>query len=152
MAEADGEDVRVSARGVIVASGGYANNKEWIKKFSGFEMGINAIPIGNFGKTGDGIKMAFEVGAEEEGLGLLELYRVGPLGPGFSPAGQIEYAATQPDLWVNPRGERFCDETVAFFDTSVGNANARFKEGYTYSIFDDSVMAYHRKGGQRMSL
>jgi len=48
-------------------------------------------------------------------------------------------AAVQPILWVNRHGERFCDEGIAPYDTSTGNANARFKEGYTYSIFDDSI-------------
>jgi fumarate reductase flavoprotein subunit len=56
--------------------------------------------------------------------------------------GQIEFIAAQPDLWVNPRGERFCDEGIAFYDTSVGNANARQKEGFTYSLFDESIKAY----------
>ena len=52
---------------------------------------------------------------------------------------QVEFIANQPDLWVNPWGERFCDESIAFYDTSVGNANARYREGHTFSIFDDSI-------------
>ena len=51
-------------------------------------------------------------------------------------------AATQPDLWVNRHGERFCDEGIAFYDSSTGNANARHKEGYTFSIFDDSIKQF----------
>jgi fumarate reductase flavoprotein subunit len=53
----------------------------------------------------------------------------------------------QPDLWVNPAGERFCDEGIAFYDTSVGNVNARHKEGFTYSLFDDSIREYYTKHG-----
>ena len=30
-------------------------------------------------------------------------------------------------------------ETVTYYDTSVGNVNARSKEGYTWSLFDDSI-------------
>jgi fumarate reductase flavoprotein subunit len=89
---------------------------------------------------GDGIRMAWEVGAAEDGMGLLELFRVGPLAPDLPMKGQIEFAAGQPDLWVNPRGERFCDEGIAFYDSSVGNANAKYKEGYTWSIFDDAAI------------
>jgi fumarate reductase flavoprotein subunit len=88
---------------------------------------------------GDGIRMAWEVGAAEEGIGLLELFRVGPIGPEHPMKNQIEFIAGQPDLWVSPRGERFCDEGIAFYDTSVGNANARYKEGFTFSLFDDSI-------------
>jgi fumarate reductase flavoprotein subunit len=135
----DGEETQVAAKAVIVASGGYANNKEWIKKYAGFDLDVNVIPVGNVDKMGDGIRMAWEVGAAEEGMGVLEMLRVGPAGPGFEIMNMIEMAAAQPDLWVNRHGERFCDESVGFSDTSMGNANARYKEGYTFSIFDDSI-------------
>ena len=104
----------------------------------GFHLDVNLIPLGNVDKMGDGIRMAFEVGAAEEGLGVLELYSSGPVGPGFVRRNAIEKAASQPDLWVDPRGERFCDESIGFYDTSMGNANARHKEGYVYRLFDRS--------------
>jgi fumarate reductase flavoprotein subunit len=138
--EEDGGDIQIASKVVVIASGGYANNKEWIKKYSGFDLEVNVIPVGNVDKMGDGIRMAWEVGAAEEGMGLLELFRVGPIGPDHPMKNQVEFAAGQPDLWINSRGERFCDEGIAFYDTSVGNANARYKEGYTYSIFDDSII------------
>jgi fumarate reductase flavoprotein subunit len=138
--EEDEGDLQVASKVVVIASGGYANNKEWIKKYSGFDLEVNVIPVGNVNKMGDGIRMAWEVGAAEEGMGLLELFRVGPIGPDHPMKNQIEFAANQPDLWINSKGERFCDEGIAFYDTSVGNANARYKEGYTYSIFDDSII------------
>jgi fumarate reductase flavoprotein subunit len=140
IAEADGEEIQVSTKAVIIASGGYANNKEWIKKYTGFDLGVNLMTVGNVDKTGDGIRMAWEAGAADEGKSLLELYRAGPAGPDFSLGNQIEFAVTQPDLWVDPKGKRFCDESICFYDSSVGNANARFKEGYTWSIFDDGVI------------
>jgi fumarate reductase flavoprotein subunit len=130
--------VEVAAQVVVVASGGYANN-EWIKKYSGFDLGVNIFPVGNIDKMGDGIRMAWEIGAVEDGLGVLEVYRVGPVGPEFPMMGQLEFIPAQPDLWVNQSGERFCDESIAFSETSAGNANARHKEGYTYSLFDESI-------------
>jgi fumarate reductase flavoprotein subunit len=135
----DGEETPVRGKVVVIASGGYANNKEWVKKYSGFDLGVNLEVVGNTEKTGDGIRMAFESGAAEEGIRTLELYRVGPVAPEFAMGSQIEFAATQPDLWVSPAGERFCDESIAFYDTLVGNANARFKEGYSFSLFDESI-------------
>ena len=135
----DGEEVQVAAKAVVVASGGYANNKEWIKKNAGFDLDINVTPVGNVDKMGDGIRMAWEIGAAEEGMGVLEMMRAGPAGPGFEIMNMIEMAAAQPDLWVDQGGERFCDESIGFSDTSMGNANARYKEGYTFSVFDDSI-------------
>jgi len=140
VAELDGEEIEIAARAVLVASGGYANNKEWIKKYCGFDLDVNLMPIGNVDKMGDGIRMAFEIGASEEGLGVVETYAAGPFGEGFAMKGPLEMAAAQPDLWVDPRGERFCDESIAFYDTSMGNANAKYKEGYTYRLFDDSIL------------
>ena len=137
LVEEESGDVRVRAKAVVVASGGYANNKEWIKKYAGFDLGTNLLPVGNVDKFGDGIRMAWEAGAAEEGISVLELYRAGPITTEIG--GQVEWPTVQPDLWVNPRGERFCDETVAFYDTSVGNVNAKYKEGYTVSLFDDSI-------------
>jgi fumarate reductase flavoprotein subunit len=139
--EEDEEEREIAAKAIVIASGGYGNNKEWIKKYTGFDLDVNIILIGNVGKMGDGIRMAWEVGAAEEGMGVLELFRAGPVGPDYPfYSGEIEFAAGQPDLWVNAQGERFVDEGIAFYDTSVGNANARYKEGYTYSLFDDSIL------------
>jgi len=137
----DGEEAEIAVKAVVIASGGFANNKEWIKKYTGFDLGVNLIPVGNTGKTGDGLRMAWEAGAAEDGVSTIEMFRVGPVGPEFAMGCNLEQAAAQPDLWVTARGERFCDETIGFYDTPVGNAQARFKaDGCTFSVFDDSVI------------
>ena len=138
--ENDGEMFEVATNTVIIASGGYANNSKWIKKYCGYELDVNLFPVGNVDKMGDGIQMAFEVGAAEEGLGVIEIFCAGPWGADFAMKGAIEMIAAQPDLWIDQQGERFCDESIAFYDTSMGNANARYKEGYTYRLFDDSII------------
>ena len=145
LVEGDSDEIRVSTKAVVIASGGFANNKEWIKKYTGFELNKNLLPVGNVDKFGDGIRMAWEVGAAEEGIGVMELYRAGPITAEIG--GQVEWPTVQPDLWVDPRGERFCDESIAFYDTSVGNVNAKFKEGYTFSLFDTTILQRLREKG-----
>ena len=141
IAESDGDEIEVAVKAVVVTSGGYANNKEWIKKYTGYDLGVNLFPVGNTGKTGDGLRMAWEVGAAEEGVRTIEMFRVAPTGDEFAMGCNLEQASAQPDLWVTARGERFCDETITFWDTPVGNAQGRYmKDGYTYSIFDDSIV------------
>ena len=147
IADNDGIDETVHAPAVIIASGGYANNKGWVKKYAGFDIDLNMIPVGNVDKMGDGIRMAWEAGAAEEGMGVLEAYRFGPMAREFRAYGPVQMVALQPDLWVNPAGERLCDEGIAFYDTSVGNVNARYKEGFTYSLFDDSIKQYYMDHG-----
>jgi len=142
--EADEEDVQVAAKAVVIASGGYANNKDWIKKYTGFDLDVDITPVGNDGKMGDGIRMAFEVGAAEEGLGILELLRTGFAEPGS--VGYLGFTVVQPDLWINSQGERFCDESITYYDTDMGNASAR-QDGCTYSIFDSAVLKYLMEKG-----
>jgi fumarate reductase flavoprotein subunit len=141
VADHGGEEVEVAARAVVIATGGFANNNEWIKKYSGHELGVNLTPVGNTGKMGDGIRMAWEAGAAEEGVTTLELFRVAPLAPEFATWNDIEIAAGQPDLWVTARGDRFCDESICFWDTEAGNANAKYgKNGFTFSLMADSIL------------
>jgi fumarate reductase flavoprotein subunit len=151
--EENEEEKVVNARVVMVATGGYANNKEMVKKYSGLDLGVNLLPFGNVDKTGDGIRMAWEIGAAEEGLGNLELYRTGPIdAQSTSGGGDIDFAVIQPDLWVNTHGERFCDEGITFFDTSSGNVNVKSKEGYTWTVFDDSIKQSMIENGVERSM
>lgn len=137
----NGEEVQVATKFVVVATGGYANNKEWIKKYSGFELDVDIVTVGNTDKMGDGIRMAWEAGAAEEAISLLELYRVAPVAPEFAMGCELEQATAQPDLWVDSRGRRFCDETITFYDSSVGNAGARIcKEGYSWNLMDSATI------------
>jgi fumarate reductase flavoprotein subunit len=138
IAEENGKDTRYDAKAVVVASGGYANNAEWIKKYAGLDLNLNVIPIGNEGKMGDGIRMAWEAGAAAEGMGLLETLRTGRDKPGTM--SEIGFAVVQPDLWIDAKGLRFCNEEVTFEDTSMGNANVKQKDGATYSIFDTGIV------------
>jgi hypothetical protein len=48
--ELDGRDTEVACRAlVIIASGGYANNTEWINKYTGLEPGRTVMPMVNAG-------------------------------------------------------------------------------------------------------
>jgi fumarate reductase flavoprotein subunit len=138
----EGEESVVAARAVVIATGGYVNNKEWVKKYTGYDLDVNLFAWGNTGKMGDGIRMAWEAGAAEEGLGSQEMIRVGPVGSEFSlGCTDVEVVSVQPDLWVTVRGQRFCDESVALCDTNSGNVNARWSgDGFTFSLFDDAII------------
>jgi fumarate reductase flavoprotein subunit len=140
VAEEDGEEIEVEAKAVVVGSGGYANNKEWMKKYHGFELGVNLIPMGNVDQMGDGIRMAWDAGAAAEGMNAVEIISVGPIGPEFDMMNDLEVAVSQPDLWVDPKGRRYTDEGICFYDTSGGNVNARFPVGHTFRILDDSII------------
>lgn len=48
----DGREAQVAAKVVFIATGGYANNKQWLKKYTGYDLGVNLFTWGNTGKMG----------------------------------------------------------------------------------------------------
>ena len=128
----DGEKVIVNAKAVLISSGGYANNKEMMKKYSRYP---EMIFIGQIGKMGDGIQMAWKAGAAEEGVDVMQSYRPGLAG--FHPASQLIAAAVQPYLFVDPKGHRYTDESNITEWPQSGNSLERIG-GTAYSIYDDN--------------
>ena len=130
----NGKEIKLNSKAVIIATGGYANNKEWIKRYTGFDLDVNLFPIMNVNKIGDGIRMAWEAGAAEEGMGVLMTMRIGPLlGPGLKTMGHIESAGFQPNLFVTQQGVRYFDEGRLTNFSFDGAAISRLKEGYSFA-------------------
>jgi fumarate reductase flavoprotein subunit len=102
-AENGGGDIYVKARrGVILATSGFDRNEEMSRSFSPQQLwelqtGSCACAPTN---TGDGIKLAMEVGADLAGLG-------GTIG---YPATAIGRAEATPGIWINKYGQRFTNE------------------------------------------
>jgi len=135
----DGETIRVNAKAVIIATGGFANNVEMMKEYTGFGEELN--PVGNAHKTGDGINMALSAGSGLEGISTVQLF--GPLakGMGFtSPTGLMSRQPTS--IWVASDGRRFCDEGIAWNFSYSGNAQSTVQDQVLYSIFDEKAMRY----------
>jgi fumarate reductase flavoprotein subunit len=136
--DTEGRHTEIEAKTVVIATGGYANDRELLKKYTGMDLKKNLFPIGNFEKYGEGIRMAWAIGAAEEGMGVLNYSFGGPVGPGIKPSGNIVAAVRQPELWINQQGQRFCDESVVHNVIHCGNAMARQKGGFIFRIFDDN--------------
>lgn len=131
-AEGGEGEIEIEANSVIIATGGYASNKDLLKKYcqEHLEMLENA---GVPGMDGDGLIMAIELGADTEGLGNLQM-----LGPAPFPKNwTIEAVAGEPYcLWVNKKGERFIDEAVAFNEFEAINAILRQKDKICFTLLD----------------
>ncbi|MEE3663567.1 FAD-dependent oxidoreductase [Brenneria sp. g21c3] len=141
-----GEKVIVNAKAVIIGTGGYGNNKEMLKKYSRFP---DVIMVGQVGKDGDGIQMAWEAGAGEEGAEIMISYRPGL--PDFSTTSHLIAAAVQPYLYVDPNGRRYTDEhNIAEWPFS-GNALERIG-GVAYSIYDEQTRQLFLNEGIQMAL
>lgn len=140
-----GKTMQVRAKAVIIATGGYANNKEMIKKYTGFDLGRDLLVARDVGLTGDGIRMAWEVGAAEEGLGVLILNFTIP-GPGIVGT-ELDIIKRQPYLLINQQGKRFCDEEIVTNWPYGGNAIAKQKDKVGFLIFDGNTKKYMEEKG-----
>ena len=147
-----GDTVIVNAKKVIIATGGFAANKEMIAKYvtdsstPGMVEPIWLRGPEQDGRTGDGINMAQLVGA---GLsGMQTVAGNAPYLPDNPPIHQFsgeDYlkqgrcALAQPWLWVNHEGKRFFNESRGAVFVDVFNAMTT-AGGVLYTIFDQKKM------------
>lgn len=150
----DGNKVTVYAKAVILATGGYAGNKDMMKKYNGFRDSAYQLLGPANGRDGDGILMGAEVGAELEGMDALEVCGAwvdidGNVGEQFvrnTPKAHLRALMAQPFLWVTPKGERFFNESLSYDWPLMHNALQR-NEGIMYSIMNEELVDYVRKNG-----
>jgi fumarate reductase flavoprotein subunit len=135
VAEQKGQVVKIGARCVIIATGGFTGNKELLNKLCPDfkkEMMTGTWPH----HTGDGIFMAEEVGAAIAES--VPIFHNGPV-PETGPWGGLANIIRYPDLvWVNKKGQRFIDET-GYHVWESGNAILHQPGKVMFGLFDDIV-------------
>jgi fumarate reductase flavoprotein subunit len=133
LAETEEEELRVNAKSVIIATGGYAGNKELLKKYyPDYTEDLYSVGMPHMG---DGWRMATDIGAASEGLGNLQLR-----GPYFRGSLDLITVAMEPNtIWVNKKGERFVDEATGFYWPEAANALNRQPDKMSYSLFDEKI-------------
>ncbi|WP_289184296.1 FAD-dependent oxidoreductase [uncultured Parasutterella sp.] len=127
----DGNTVTVNAKAVIIATGGFADNPEMMKKYTRFP---DTDGLAQSGKNGVGIQMAWSAGGGKEGLEVQQSYRPGPRAVGTT--NHVSATAKQPHLWLTPQGERFTDETIMGDWPAAGNALERIG-GQMWVVYDN---------------
>lgn len=135
---AKGDTITVNAKNVILATGGYNFNVDMVKKLTGIDM----IPVGAPGRTGDGIKMAMDVGAIGDNMGPMMINGA------FMPAEgeaicngankEVRALFRQGLLYVDSTGSRFFNEELTIDWPQASNAIARTGE-WTYIVFDEAT-------------
>jgi fumarate reductase flavoprotein subunit len=141
-----GATVQINAGAVIIASGGYLNNKEMLKKYGGFELGCDLFLMEPMELNGDGIRMAWEVGAAAGEMGVPVMSGV-PEPRGLPPETMnLGFIGFQPCLWINQDGARFIDEGN-FITEFRANAITRQKNSCAYAILDGNTKKYFEEEG-----
>jgi fumarate reductase flavoprotein subunit len=129
-----GEPIQAMAKAVIICTGGFGNNVEMIKKFTGYQWGKDLASFRIPGVDGDGIRMAWEVGAAPTDMTMEMIYMM----PGeYHPV--VGMAFHQPHLMVNLLGERFMNEAIMPNTTFTGNAINIQKDRCSFLIFDGEI-------------
>ncbi len=132
----NGDKVTIRSGAVIIATGGFGDNSEMMQQYMRFP-GVDG--LAQTGKTGDGIKMAWAAGGGKFGTEVQASYRPGPKGVGTT--NHVAASAKQPHLWVTPKGERFCDETIMLNWPFAGNALERIG-GKMWVVYDSDTLNY----------
>ena len=153
-----GETFAVSAKAVIIATGGFVSNKEMLKKYvpdvstPGMAKLMYRGPAID-GRTGDGINLALSVNAALSGMETLagnspyldnepaiRQFR----GPDHML--QTRCALSQPFLWVNKHGDRFYNESLGSVFSDVYNAMTS-NGGLMWSVFNDYMRKFMVENG-----
>lgn len=142
--KADGGKLKVNAKAVILATGGFGGNVEMLKEQFGDKYTIGQVAS----CTGDGLKMAWSAGADEYGTATAhyfwETFKDEEFQALISALGDQYFSITDfsfyPHLRVNTLGKRFLDETTVT-DFAIHGAQVHMQPKQTeYLILDTSVL------------
>ena len=134
----NGRDESVRARrGVVLAAGGFSRNEEMLKQFVPHQ--ARGVRYGGAGNMGDGIKMAWALGA-----GLRDMVFIkGTFG--FHPNARThegrdwtKLPVYRGGIAVNKLGKRYVDESKSY--KLLGDAVLQQPDGIAYKIFDQGIM------------
>lgn len=139
----EGNGIEVRGKAVCVATGGFGNNKEMIKKEFGLNLGEDFFPFMIPGITGDGLRMMWEVGADKFMPNIEAIYQI----PDNLNWFLLDAVLRQPNLLINQKGDRFMNEGMMGNTTFTGNAIAMQPGNYAYCIMDEGILKEYKKNG-----
>lgn len=146
--EAEGAEdgqIQVEARAVIIATGGFGNNPEMIREYTGYEYGKDIYNFRIPGIDGDGVKMAWDAGAA---VGHMEMEAtLGSKIPGDGTFVGMSLFRQARTLIVNIKGERVMNEAIMENNAVAKNVANRQMDKSVYVIITDKIVRYFRKNG-----
>ncbi len=148
--DSDGRDVRLGAKAVVVATGGYAANPDMLDRYSKYHVGAKMINVGGPGNTGDGITMLLEAGAvTNRNIGTLLLF---PFMRDKAITSETNCAGFQPYLWVDRYGRRFTDEVAGLNFGHAGDIVAGLPGAMYWAILGQEQIRKLTQAGNEVGL
>ena len=156
-----GNDVQISAGAVVLATAGFNDDAEMVRQHSHFGLTLDRTGTCEEGNvfflcpdlklSGDGIKMAWEAGADKGAIGVHVFPHVPQPGiHGNMPwltLSQARILQEQPHLWVNQLGRRFMDEGLVTDHMTSGVALVNQKGKCAFLIFDEATKRHMEEVG-----
>ncbi|GAA1793553.1 FAD-dependent oxidoreductase [Pseudarthrobacter sulfonivorans] len=137
----DGEALFRSRGGIVLATGGFSRSADLLQTFS--PEALAAIPYGGKGNTGDGLKMAWKLGA-----GMADMSYVTATYGSHPETGEefheLLTAYYMGAIVVNTAGKRFMDESQSY--KVLGREVLKEAEGLGFQIFDARIRAKSHPG------
>ncbi|WP_233238652.1 flavocytochrome c [Bordetella sp. LUAb4] len=125
----------LASHGVVLTSGGFVQNAELIHRYAPQYNEDTAVFIGGAGNTGDGLKMAQQLGADCRDM----LYIKGTYGkhPTDDTNHHSLLAVYKGAIAVNQDGKRYVDESISY--KLLGDACIQQPYSATFQIFDQAI-------------
>lgn len=140
----NGKEVSVKCSAAIICTGGSGANPKMIKEETGYEHGVDMFNFAIPGIMGDGLKMAWEAGADHVPVRIEQAASVEGIDDLPGSVGNI---MTQPNLLVNYQGKRVMNEDHMQNATYLSNVCSHQKDRVCFSIIDSSIAKYYMKNG-----
>lgn len=140
----DGKEIEIACKAAIICTGGAGCNKQFILDETGYRHGEDMFNFAIPGIMGDGLKMAWEAGADKLPVRIEQAASV--VGVEDLP-GSVSNIFGQPNLLVNKFGKRFMNEDDMQNATYLSNAVSHQKDRTGFSIVDSSIVRYYIKNG-----
>lgn len=140
----DGKEIEIACSAAIICTGGAGCNKEFIKEETGYNHGVDMFNFAIPGIMGDGLKMAWEAGADKLPVRIEQAASVEGV---EDLPGSVSNILGQPNLLVNLQGKRVMNEDHMQNTTYLSNVVSHQKDRICFSIVDSSIVRYYIKNG-----
>ncbi|RMC38627.1 MULTISPECIES: FAD-dependent oxidoreductase [unclassified Lactobacillus] len=133
----------VKAKNIVLATGGYLNDQELLAS-TAHQNPQNIIPVNSGKNTGDGLRLAWNLGAKKFFTGMAMMFGgqlKDPTIPAYKLWGTAIWSSVcdQPQCWVNEMGERFVDESAAVVNWA-NEGNAMNRQDRIFCIFSQKIL------------
>ena len=143
IADCEGEDYEVTAKAVIIATGGFGDNPEMIKEECGFTFGEDMFNFAIPGLKGDGLRLAWEAGAAKGIIDMETNTKTRVPDECFALANIFN----QPNLLVNVSGERIMNEEISDNPAILANVIRRQPQKKAIMICSSRIVSHYYRMG-----